>query len=111
METLNLWKLLAGLGMFLFGIFLMEDSIKELTGKTFRTLIRRYTETRISSILSGALSTAILQSSSAINLMVLAFVGAEIISLQSELGVTFGANIGTTFTAWIVAFFGFKISI
>jgi phosphate:Na+ symporter len=111
MDTFNLWKLLAGLGMFLFGIFLMEDSIKALAGKAFRTLIRRYTETRISSILSGALSTAILQSSSAVNLMVLAFVGAGIMSLNSALGVILGANIGTTFTAWIVAFFGFKISI
>ncbi|MDR9409362.1 MAG: Na/Pi symporter [Balneolaceae bacterium] len=111
METFSLWKLLAGLGIFLFGVFLMEDSIKALAGKAFRTLIRRYTETRISSILSGALSTAILQSSSAVNLMVLAFVGAGIISLQSAVGVILGANIGTTFTAWIVAFFGFKISI
>lgn len=111
METFNLWKLLAGLGIFLFGIFLMEESIKELAGKAFRTLIRRYTETKISSILSGSLSTAILQSSSAVNLMVLAFVGAGIMSLHNALGVILGANIGTTFTAWIVAFFGFKISI
>ncbi|MDZ7693645.1 MAG: Na/Pi symporter [Balneolaceae bacterium] len=111
METFNLWKLLAGLGIFLFGIFLMEDSIKELAGKAFRTLIRRYTETKISSILSGSLSTAILQSSSAVNLMVLAFVGAGIISLHNALGVILGANIGTTFTAWIIAIFGFKISI
>lgn len=110
-ETFNVWKLLAGLGIFLFGIFLMEDSIKELAGKAFKTLIRRYTETKISSVLSGALSTAILQSSSAVNLMVLAFVGAGIMSLHNALGVTLGANIGTTVTAWIVAFFGFKISI
>lgn len=111
MEAFNLWKLLAGLGIFLFGVFLMEDSIKELAGKAFRTLIRRYTESRLSSILSGALSTSILQSSSAVNLMVLAFVGAGIMSLRNALGVILGANIGTTFTAWIVAFFGFKISI
>lgn len=111
MEPFNFWKLLAGLGIFLFGVFLMEDSIKALAGKAFRTLIRRYTETRLSSILSGAFSTAILQSSSAVNLMVLAFVGAGIISLHSAVGVILGANIGTTFTAWIVAFFGFTINI
>ncbi|PAU94806.1 sodium:phosphate symporter [Aliifodinibius salipaludis] len=111
METFNLWKLLAGLGIFLFGIFLMEESIKELAGKAFKTLIRRYTETKISSVLSGALSTSILQSSSAVNLMVLAFVGAGIMSLNNAIGVILGANIGTTITAWIVAFFGFKISI
>ena len=110
-STFDIWKLLAGLGIFLFGIYLMEDSIKELAGKAFKNLIRKYTETRVSAILSGTLSTAILQSSSAINLMVLAFVGAGIMSLGNALGVILGANIGTTFTAWIVAFFGFKISI
>lgn len=110
-ETFDIWRLLAGLGIFLFGIYLMEDSIKELAGKAFKTLIRRYTETRFSAILSGTFSTAILQSSSAVNLMVLAFVGAGIMSLGNAMGVILGANIGTTFTAWIVAFFGFKISI
>ncbi|GAA5520976.1 Na/Pi symporter [Aliifodinibius salicampi] len=110
-ETFDIWRLLAGLGIFLFGIYLMEDSIKELAGKAFKTLIRRYTETRFSAVLSGTFSTAILQSSSAVNLMVLAFVGAGIMSLGNAMGVILGANIGTTFTAWIVAFFGFKISI
>lgn len=110
-ETFDIWKLLAGLGIFLFGIFLMEESIKELAGKAFKKLIRKYTETRISAILSGTFSTAILQSSSAVNLMVLAFVGAGIMSLNNAIGVILGANIGTTITAWLVAFFGFKISI
>lgn len=110
-ETFEIWKLLAGLGFFLFGIFLMEDSIKELAGNAFKKLIRKYTETRVSAILSGTLSTAILQSSSAVNLMVLAFVGAGIMTLTNAVGVILGANIGTTITAWIVAFFGFKISI
>jgi len=110
-ETFDIWRLLAGLGFFLFGIFLMEDSIRELAGKAFKKLIRKYTETRLSAILSGTFSTAILQSSSAVNLMVLAFVGAGIMSLGNAIGVILGANIGTTFTAWIVAFFGFKINI
>lgn len=110
-ESFDIWRLLAGLGFFLFGIYLMEDSIRELAGKAFKKLIRRSTETRISAILSGTLSTAILQSSSAVNLMVLAFVGAGIMSLGNAIGVILGANIGTTFTAWIVAFFGFKINI
>lgn len=111
MEAFNIWKLLAGLGIFLFGISLMENSIRELAGKTFKVVIRRYTETKISSLLSGVFSTTILQSSSAVNLMVLAFVGAGIMSLHNAIGVILGANIGTTVTAWIVAFFGFKISI
>lgn len=110
-EAFDIWRLLAGLGIFLFGIYLMEDSIKELAGKSFKKLIRRYTETRLSAVLSGTFSTAVLQSSSAVNLMVLAFVGAGIMSLGNAMGVILGANVGTTFTAWIVAFFGFKVSI
>ena len=110
-EAFDIWRLLAGLGIFLFGIYLMEDSIKELAGKSFKKIIRRYTETRLSAVLSGTFSTAVLQSSSAVNLMVLAFVGAGIMSLGNAMGVILGANVGTTFTAWIVAFFGFKVSI
>lgn len=110
-ETFDIWKLLAGLGIFLFGIYLMENSVKELAGTAFKKLIRTYTESRISAVLSGAASTAILQSSSAVTLMVLAFVGAGIMSLNNAIGVILGSNIGTTFTAWIVAFFGFKMSI
>lgn len=69
---------LAGLGIFLFGMHMMEESIRLLSGGAFRALIRRYTGTRLKAILSGTFSTAILQSSSAVSLMVLAFVGAEI---------------------------------
>jgi len=107
----DIWKLLAGLGIFLFGIYLMEESIKGLAGRSFKRMIRRYTSTRASAILTGASTTAILQSSSAISLMILAFVGAGIMSLENAIGVVLGSNIGTTVTAWIVAFFGFKVSI
>ncbi len=110
-DTFDIWMLLAGLGLFLFGIYLMEESVKELAGRAFKKMIRRYTGGRLSSILTGTVSTAILQSSSAVTLMVLAFVGAGVISLTSAVGVIIGSNIGTTLTAWIVAVFGFKISI
>ena len=69
----DLWKLLAGLGIFLFGMFLLEDSIKALSGKAFRRIIRLYTNGRFKAIGSGTFATAILQSSSAVSLMVLAF--------------------------------------
>jgi phosphate:Na+ symporter len=110
-ETFDLWKMLAGLGLFLFGMFLLEDSIKSLSGKAFRRLISHYTNGRIRSIGSGLMVTAILQSSSAVSLMVLAFVGAGVLSMENALGVMMGSNIGTTCTAWIVAVFGFKIKI
>ena len=107
----DLWKLLAGLGIFLFGMFLLEDSVKALSGKAFRRIIRLYTNGRLKAIGSGTLSTAILQSSSAVSLMVLAFVGAGVMSIENAIGVIMGSNIGTTFTAWIVATLGFKIKI
>ncbi len=110
-ESFDLWMFLAGLGIFLFGIFLMEESIKLLSGRAFKGLIRRYTATPIKGIISGSVSTAVLQSSSAVSLMVLAFVGAGIMNLVNAIAVMMGAKIGTTMTAWIVAVFGFKFSI
>jgi phosphate:Na+ symporter len=107
----DLWKLLAGLGIFLFGMFLLEEAVKALSGKTFRRMIRLYTKGRLRAIGSGSLVTAILQSSSAVSLMVLAFVGAGVMSMENAIGVIMGSNIGTTFTAWIVATLGFKLQI
>jgi len=107
----DLWKLLAGLGIFLFGMQLIEESVKSLSGRAFRRIIRMYTNGRLRSIGSGALVTALLQSSSAVSLMVLAFVGAGVMNMQNAIGVIMGSNIGTTLTAWIIATIGFKIKI
>ncbi|MBT8338908.1 MAG: Na/Pi cotransporter family protein [Desulfatitalea sp.] len=107
----DLWKLLAGLGLFLFGMHLIEDSLKALSGRTFRRMIRTYTNGKLRSIGSGALVTALLQSSSAVSLMVLAFVGAGVMNMQNAIGVIMGSNIGTTLTAWIIAGIGFKLKI
>ena len=107
----DVWKLLAGLGIFLFGMFLLEEALKALSGKAFKKLIRSYTDGRLKAIASGSLVTAILQSSSAVSLMVLAFVGAGVMSMENGIGVIMGSNIGTTFTAWIVATLGFKLKI
>ncbi|WLE95666.1 MAG: Na/Pi cotransporter family protein [Candidatus Electrothrix communis] len=107
----DFWKLAAGLAIFLYGMFLLEDSVRIMSGKAFRQMIRLYTDGRLRSIGSGALITTILQSSSAVSLMVLAFVGAGVMTMENGIGVMMGANIGTTFTSWIVAVFGFKIKI
>jgi len=110
-QTIDIWKLVAGLGIFLIGMFMLEDAIKILSGKAFRRMIRLYTKGRFRSIGSGTLVTAILQSSSAVSLMVLAFVGAGIMSMTNAIGVLMGSNIGTTLTVWIVAIVGFKMKI
>jgi phosphate:Na+ symporter len=110
-QEFDIWKLLAGLGIFMFGMFLMEESIKKLSGRAFKGLIRRFTTGKVKSIFSGAFVTSILQSSSAVSLMVLAFVGAGIMTMENAIGVILGSNIGTTITAWIVATIGFKMAI
>ncbi|MBW6520694.1 MAG: Na/Pi symporter [Desulfoarculaceae bacterium] len=110
-ETFDFWKLIAGLGIFLYGMYQLEDSVKALSGKAFRRIIRTYTNGPLRAIASGALVTGILQSSSAVSLMVLAFIGAGVMTMPNAIGVIMGANIGTTFTAWIVAVLGFKIKI
>ena len=109
--NLDFWKLLAGLGIFLFGMLLIEESVKALSGRAFRRIIRVYTNGRLRSIGSGALVTALLQSSSAVSLMVLAFVGAGVMNMENAIGVIMGSNIGTTLTAWIIATIGFKVKI
>ncbi len=111
LELMDGWKFLAGLGIFLFGMFMMEESIKLLSGRSFKILIRRYTGTRIKGLVTGIVSTAVLQSSSAVSLMVLAFVGAQLVTLVNAIAVIMGAKVGTTITAWIVAIFGFKFKI
>jgi phosphate:Na+ symporter len=107
----EIWMFLAGLGIFLFGMHMMEESIRILSGAAFKSIIRRSTGTKPRAILSGMASTAVLQSSSAVSLMVLAFVGAGIMNLIQAISVMMGAKVGTTATAWIVAIFGFTFNI
>lgn len=111
LSEFDLWMFLAGLGIFLFGMHMLEESIRVLSGAAFKSLIRRYTSSRIKAIFSGIVSTAVLQSSSAVSLMVLAFVGAGIMNLVQAIAVMMGTKIGTTATAWIVAVFGFEFNI
>lgn len=109
--NIDIWFFIAGLGVFLLGINQMEGGIKSLAGKSFRKYMRSYTRNPFYGILIGTIITAILQSSSVVSLMTIAFVGAGIIPLKNAVGVIFGANLGTTATGWIVASIGFKFPI
>jgi phosphate:Na+ symporter len=111
LSDFELWLFLAGLGIFLFAMHMMEESIRLLSGGAFKSFIKKYTGTKLKAIFSGMFSTAILQSSSAVSLMVLAFTGAGIMNLTQAIAVMMGAKVGTTATAWIVAVFGFKFNI
>jgi phosphate:Na+ symporter len=110
-SDIKIIELFAGIGIFLFGMFELEESLKQLSGVAFRKLIRKFTENWFRSVLSGTLATAILQSSSAVSLMVLAFAGAGMLGMESAFGVIIGSNLGTTLTSWIVATVGFKLKI
>ena len=110
-EYFDIWKFIAGLGIFLFGMRQLELALSELTGPSFKRFLRKHTKNKIKAVLSGTCVTAILQSSSVVSLIVLAFVGAGIMQLKHALGIIIGSNLGTTFTGWIVATLGFKLSI
>ncbi len=96
--------LLGGLAFLLFGMERMADSLKQVTGERMRRVLVRLTGTRLSSLLTGALVTAVIQSSSVTTVLVVGFVSAGVMSLPQSLGIILGADIGTTITAQIIAF-------
>lgn len=112
MDTfLNIFKLLAGIGLFLFAMYLIEDSLKNLSGRNFKLFLQRITKNKIGAVTGGAIVTGILQSSSMVSFIVLAFVGAGIFTMKNALAIILGANLGTTLDSWIVATLGFKANI
>lgn len=105
-------KLVGSLGLFLYGMKIMSEGLQKLAGNKLRNVLSAMTKNRIMGVLTGVMITALIQSSSATTVMVVSFVNAGLLSLVQSIGVIMGANIGTTVTAWIIAFFGFgKFSI
>lgn len=112
MELLiSIFKLLAGIGLFLFAMYLLEESLKNLSGRSFKLFLQRITKNKYGAVVGGAIVTAILQSSSLVSVMVLAFVGAGVFTMKNALAIILGANLGTTFSSWMVATLGFKVNI
>jgi len=97
--------------MFMYGMKLMSDGLQKSAGERMRKAVNFMTSNRFVGVFTGFMVTAIIQSSSAVSVMVVSFVTAGLLSLTQSIGVLFGANIGTTLTAWIVSLIGFKISI
>jgi phosphate:Na+ symporter len=104
-------KLLAGTGMFLFAMYLIEESLRNISGRNFKLFLQKMTRNRVWAATGGALVTAVLQSSSMVSLIVLAFVGAGVFTLKNAMAVILGANLGTTIDSWMVATLGFKANI
>ncbi len=107
----NISTIFGGIALFLVGMEYMESGFKILSGSALETILEKFTNTTIKAITTGFFATAIVQSSSLISIIVISFLGAELISLASAIGVIFGSNIGTTATAWLVSLFGLKIKI
>ncbi len=100
-----------GLGIFLLGVVIMTGGLRAVAGQGLQRLLARFTRSPLSGALTGALSTAVLQSSSATTVAAVGFVGAGLLSFPQALGVVFGANLGTTMTGWLVALVGFKFKL
>jgi len=107
----SLFQLIGSLGFLLYGMKLMSDGIQKSAGKSLHKVLGLMTSNRFFALLTGVFITTIIQSSSATTVMVVSFVNAGLLTLAQSIGVIFGANIGTTITAWIVALFGFKFKI
>ncbi len=110
-ETGGILTALGGVGLFLLGMTMLTEGMQVLAGPSLRRLLRRFTRTPLRGVAAGAVVTAALQSSSAVTVMVIGFVGAGLLSFAQGLGVVFGANIGTTLTGWLVASLGFRLDL
>ena len=96
--------LLGGLAIFLFGMNMMSESLQKAAGEKMKAVLAVLTKNPVLGVLSGALVTAVLQSSSATTVMAIGFVSAGLMTLPQAISIIFGANIGTTMTAQIIAF-------
>ena len=99
-----IFGLLGGLAIFIFGMNMMSECLQKAAGEKMKSILAMLTRNPVMGVLAGALTTAVLQSSSATTVMVIGFVSAGLMSLPQGISVILGANIGTTMTAQIIAF-------
>jgi len=103
--------IVAGVAIFLVGMFFMEDGFKLFSGSLLEKLLEKFTSTLPRSIATGFISTTLVQSSSLVSIIIISFLSANLIGLSQAIGVIFGSNMGSTTTAWLISYFGFKIDI
>ncbi len=107
----SLIQAIGGIGVFLLGMVVMTEGLKALAGARISQWLADATRSPWSGATTGAISTAILQSSSATTVAAVGFVGAGLLTFSQSLGIIFGANLGTTITGWMVALVGFKLQL
>ena len=108
---LQIFTLLGALGMFLFGMNMMSSGLQKAAGDRLRNFLSSMTSSPFKGVLTGLGITSVIQSSSATTVMVVSFVNAGLLTLTQAISVIMGANIGTTITAWLVSWLGFKADI
>ncbi|CTQ54883.1 Na/Pi-cotransporter II-related protein [Roseibium album] len=109
--TFSFLSALGGVGLFLIGMLLLTDGLKAIAGRRMRRVLAGFTSTPVSGAATGALTTAVIQSSSATTVAAVGFVASSLLTFPQALGIIFGANVGTTLTGWIVAVLGFKLDL
>lgn len=110
-SILDFLGLLGAVGLFLYGMKVMSEGLQKAAGDRLRNILGAMTRNRFTGTVTGFFITALIQSSSASTVMVVSFVNAGLMTLAQSMAVIMGANVGTTFTAWIIALFGFKVDI
>lgn len=108
MTVFDIFTLLGGIAMFLFGMNVMGDNLEKISGGKLETILEKMTNNRIKGVLLGTVVTAIIQSSGAVTVMAVGFVNSGIMALRQVIGIIMGANIGTTVTAWILSLTGIQ---
>ena len=108
--VLTIVKLLGGLAMFLYGMEIMGDGLKQGSGNALKNFLGKLTGNVITGLLTGLLVTAIIQSSTATIVLTVGLIGAGILNLRQGVSIVMGANIGTTVTAWILSLTGIEPS-
>ncbi len=104
-------EIAAGVAIFLFGMLFLEEGFKAFTGGMLEKLLQKTTDKTWKSLCFGIVSTTIMQSSSLVSVITISFISAGLVTLVAGIGIIFGANIGTTTGAWLVAAFGLKVKI
>ncbi len=109
--SFDIWKMLAGVAFFLLAMNFMENALRILAGRRFKLFLKKQTTSKVKAISGGAIVTALLQSSSIVNLLVLSMVGAGVVKMENALAIMLGSNLGTTLNSWIIATLGFNFNI
>ena len=104
-------EITAGVAIFLFGMLALEEGFKAFTGGVLEKILRSTTDKLWKSISFGVVTTTLMQSSSLVSVITISFLSAELITLAAGIGIVFGANLGTTTGAWLIAGFGLKVKL